>query len=120
MQTEVIYNNYINSFKYIYLQIELIFITENHTNIHEELKNLSKKDRAILELSSTAFMSFLRAYKEHQCSYIFRFDRLNLGSVAKCYALLKLPKIKETKDMTQIDFIPEVCRLFYSLLSRSS
>ena len=67
------------------------------------------QDRDLLEASSKAFISFLRAYKEHQCAYIFRFDRLNLGAVARCYALLKLPKILETrhlKDLKSIDFEP--------------
>ncbi len=72
------------------------------------MKKLSMLDRVLLEASSTAFMSFLRAYKEHQCSYIFRFDRLDIGAVAKCYALLRLPKIKETKDLKKIDFVPAV------------
>jgi ATP-dependent RNA helicase DDX55/SPB4 len=74
----------------------------------EEMKRLSMRDRALLESSSTAFMSFLRAYKEHQCAYIFRFDRLNLGAVARCYALLRLPKIKETKGVKAIDFVATV------------
>ena len=65
--------------------------------------------RSLLESSSTAYISFLRSYKEHQCSYIFRFDRLNLGAVARCYALLKLPRIKELsrlQDRESTDFIP--------------
>ena len=62
-------------------------------NILEEMQRLSVQDRELLEASSKAFISFLRAYKEHQCAYIFRFDRLCLGSIARCYALLKLPKI---------------------------
>lgn len=34
-------------------------------------------------------------YKEHTCKYIFRFDDLDLGAVARSFALLKLPNIKE-------------------------
>lgn len=74
------------------------------------MKKLSILDRVLLEASSTAFMSFLRAYKEHQCSYIFRFDRLDIGAVANCYALLRLPKIKETKDLKKINFVPAVSK----------
>jgi ATP-dependent RNA helicase DDX55/SPB4 len=37
-----------------------------------KLKQLCSLDRELLEGGSTAFMSFLRSYKEHQCSYIFR------------------------------------------------
>jgi len=81
--------------------------------ILEEMKKLSMQDRALLEASSTAFMSFLRAYKEHQCSYIFRFDRLDIGAVARCYALLRLPKIKETRDLKKIEFDSAVRTIFY-------
>ena len=79
-------------------------------SIHDEMKRLSMGDRALLEASSTAFMSFLRAYKEHQCAYIFRFDRLDIGAVARCYALLKLPVIKETRGRRKdIQFEATVC-----------
>lgn len=44
-------------------------------------------------------MSFLRAYKEHVCSYIFRFDQLDIGAVGRSYALLRLPKIPETRGV---------------------
>ena len=78
-------------------------------DILQQMHFLLIRDRELLEASSKAFISFLRAYKEHQCGYIFRFDRLNLGSVARCYALLKLPRISETrclKDLGNIDFEP--------------
>ena len=42
-------------------------------------------------------MSFLRGYKEHQCSYIFRYSALDLGAIARSYGLLRLPKIPETR-----------------------
>ena len=63
----------------------------------EEMKALAIADRAVLEAGSTAFMSFLRAYQEHLCSYIFKFADLDIGSVARGYALLRLPKIPETR-----------------------
>ena len=78
-------------------------------DILRQIQCLLKRDRDLLEASSKAFISFLRAYKEHQCAYIFRFDRLNLGSIARCYAILKLPKISETKylkHLGNIDFEP--------------
>merc|ERR1712146_814595 len=60
-------------------------------------KALNARDRTALEMGSTAFMAFLRSYKEHQCSYIFRYSELDLGSVARSYGLLRLPKIPETR-----------------------
>eukprot|EP01038_Epipyxis_sp_PR26KG_P008746 gene8746-11818_t len=68
-------------------------------NLIHEMKKLSMNDRELLESGSTAFMSFLKAYKEHICSFIFRFDRLDIGNIANGYALLKLPKIPETRGV---------------------
>lgn len=62
-----------------------------------EMKRLATLDRELLEGGSTAFMAFLRAYKEHMCSYIFRIAQLDIGAVAQSYALLRLPKIPETR-----------------------
>jgi ATP-dependent RNA helicase DDX55/SPB4 len=53
-------------------------------------------DRTLLEGGSRAFMAFLRAYKENQCSFIFRTDALDVASVAYAYGLLRLPRIPET------------------------
>ncbi len=64
----------------------------------EGLKRYVMADRALLEAGTLAFISFLRAYKENLCSFIFRLDELDIGSVARAYVLLKLPKIPETKS----------------------
>lgn len=37
------------------------------------------KDRDLFEKGKQAFVSFVRSYKEHQCSYIFQLKKLNLG-----------------------------------------
>ena len=63
----------------------------------EALKSIAMADREVLESGSTAFMAFLRAYQEHLCSFIFRFEELDIGSVARSYGLLRLPKIPETR-----------------------
>eukprot|EP00966_Prymnesium_polylepis_P017052 393512-Prymnesium_polylepis.1 len=44
------------------------------------------------ELSSSPLQ---RAYKEHQCKFIFQFEQLELGELASALALLRLPKLKE-------------------------
>jgi hypothetical protein len=81
-------------------------MSDCRSEVLKEMKLLAMKDRTILEGGSTAFMSFLRAYKEHMCSYIFRFDQLDIGAVARSYALLRLPKIPETRGVKgkPIDF----------------
>jgi hypothetical protein len=70
----------------------------------DAMKSLCAQDRDLLEGGSTGFMSFLRAYKEHQLSYIFRADRLDIGSVARSYGLLRLPRIPETRNRSLFFF----------------
>merc|ERR1719433_1167653 len=52
-------------------------------------------DRSVLLKANRAFTSFVRAYQEHQLSFLFPFKLLDLGGVATCYCLLRLPRIKE-------------------------
>lgn len=77
----------------------------NDRNILTAIRSLCLHDRDLLELGTTAFISFLRAYKENLCTYIFRMDQLNIGNVATSYSLIKLPKISETvKYRGKIEF----------------
>jgi len=62
------------------------------------IRNLCLADREILEKGTKAFTSFIRAYKEHRCAFIFRFAALDLGMLATVFCLLKLPKMPELKD----------------------
>lgn len=52
-------------------------------------------DRSVLLKANRAFTSFVRAYQEHQLSFLFPFKLLDLGGMATCYCLLRLPRIKE-------------------------
>ncbi len=67
--------------------------------LSSKIRDLSRKDRDILEKGSRAFISFVRAYKEHRCQYIFRLKELDLLAVAETFALLKLPRIPELKGL---------------------
>jgi ATP-dependent RNA helicase DDX55/SPB4 len=76
-----------------------------------EVKKEILKDRDLLDKSEAAFTSFLRAYKEHQCSFIFKFTNLNLDACAKGYSLMRHPKgvfrnftLKFTFEPEDIDF----------------
>lgn len=73
-------------------------------------------DRALLEAGSTAFMSFLRAYKEHSCSYIFRFSEIDIGSIARSYGLLRLPKIPETRGVKGREIVFDTIKIDTSLI----
>ncbi|KAF1318956.1 Dead/deah box RNA helicase, partial [Globisporangium splendens] len=64
-----------------------------------KVKELILSDRDILEKGTKAYISFVRSYKEHQCQFIFRFKELDLGAVARGFALFKLPKINELRNV---------------------
>jgi ATP-dependent RNA helicase DDX55/SPB4 len=77
------------------------------TGVLNAIKGLAMEDRDVLEKGSTAFMAFLRSYQEHLCSFIFRIEELDIGSVAKSYGLLRLPKIPETRGKKLIPIVFE-------------
>jgi len=58
-------------------------------------KRMVETDRAVMLKSTKAFLSFVRAYQEHQLPFLFPFKDLDLGSLATGYALLRLPRLKE-------------------------
>ncbi|CAE7602932.1 DDX55 [Symbiodinium sp. CCMP2592] len=58
-------------------------------------KRIVETDRAAMLKSTKAFLSFIRAYQEHQLPYLFPFKSLDIGSLATGYCLLRLPRIKE-------------------------
>lgn len=58
-------------------------------------KRVVETDRAVMLKSTKAFLSFVRAYQEHQLPFLFPFKDLDLGNLATGYALLRLPRIKE-------------------------
>lgn len=74
-------------------------------DLGERLKELAMGDRDILEKGTKAFMSFMRGYKEHECRFIFRLSALDVGSVARSFGLLKLPKIAEIRG-AKVNFAP--------------
>lgn len=67
-------------------------------NILPQIRDLVLKDRDLLEKGTKAFTSYIRAYKEHVCAFIFRFASLDLGYLATSFCLLRLPKMPELRD----------------------
>ncbi|XAR71898.1 RNA helicase [Bertholletia excelsa] len=66
-------------------------------NVVPNLRSAAKKDRDVMEKGLRAFVSFIRAYKEHHCSYIFRWKELEIGKLGMGYGLLQLPSMPEVK-----------------------
>jgi len=71
------------------------------------VRKLVLKDRDVLEKGTKAYTSYIRAYKEHHCGFIFRFASLDLGLLATSFSLLRLPKMPELRDHKNLpNFIP--------------
>ncbi|KAE8725752.1 DEAD-box ATP-dependent RNA helicase 18 [Hibiscus syriacus] len=62
-----------------------------------QMRSAAMKDRDIVEKGLRAFVSFIRAYKEHHCSYIFRWKELEIGKLGTGFGLLQLPSMPEVK-----------------------
>ncbi|PKA67265.1 DEAD-box ATP-dependent RNA helicase 18 [Apostasia shenzhenica] len=62
-----------------------------------DLRSAAKEDRDVMEKGLKAFVSYIRAYKEHHCSYIFRWKELEIGKLAMGYGLLQIPAMPEIK-----------------------
>ncbi|KAH9322425.1 hypothetical protein KI387_017064, partial [Taxus chinensis] len=67
------------------------------SNIIPQIRSAAMEDRDVMEKGLRAFVSFIRAYKEHHCSYIFRWKELEVGKLAMGYGLLQLPSMTELK-----------------------
>ncbi|AIO02012.1 ATP-dependent RNA helicase, putative [Leishmania panamensis] len=53
----------------------------------------------LLSLAARAFVSFLRAYKEHECRYIFQLQLIDLTDLTHGFGLFKIPNCGEIKRM---------------------
>jgi len=67
------------------------------------LRGRAERERELLDRGVRAFVSYVRGYKEHQCRFIFRFKELELGRLATGFALLRLPRMPETKRLSPGD-----------------
>ncbi|XP_071934456.1 DEAD-box ATP-dependent RNA helicase 18-like isoform X2 [Coffea arabica] len=66
-------------------------------DIVPQIRSAAKKDRDVMEKGLRAFVSYIRAYKEHHCSYIFRWKELEIGKLGMGYGLLQLPAMPDLK-----------------------
>ncbi|KAH9842730.1 DEAD-domain-containing protein [Rhodofomes roseus] len=58
-------------------------------------------DRGLNDKAAKAYVSFVRAYSKHEASYIFRIRDLDLVGVAKCFGLLRLPRMPELDHVSR-------------------
>lgn len=70
-----------------------------------KVKAMALADRAMFDRSMRAFVSYVQAYAKHECSLIFRIKDLDFASLARGFALLRLPKMPELRGKTFPGFI---------------
>ncbi|XP_068642560.1 DEAD-box ATP-dependent RNA helicase 18 [Aristolochia californica] len=71
--------------------------SDRTVDIVPKIRSLAKKDRDVMEKGVKAFVSYMRAYKEHHCTFIFRWKDLEVGKMAMGYGLLQIPSMPEVK-----------------------
>ncbi|KAM7305198.1 ATP-dependent RNA helicase DDX55 [Ixodes scapularis] len=70
----------------------------------EKVKKLATQDRAIYEKGVRAFVSFIQAYRKHECYLLFRIKDLDFAKLAEGFALLKMPYMPELRGKATIGF----------------
>ncbi|KAL0452690.1 UNVERIFIED_CONTAM: DEAD-box ATP-dependent RNA helicase 18 [Sesamum latifolium] len=82
--------------------------SDDAPDIIPQIRSAAQKDRDIMEKGLKAFVSFVRAYKEHHCSFIFRWKELEIGKLGMGYGLLQLPSMPEVKNhsLSTEGFVP--------------
>ncbi|MCL7037068.1 hypothetical protein MKW94_015203 [Papaver nudicaule] len=77
-------------------------------DIIPQLRTAAKKDLDVMKKGLKAFVSFIRAYKNHHLHHIFRLKELEVGKLAMGFGLLKLPSMPELKNHLLITegFVP--------------
>ncbi|BBG98092.1 P-loop containing nucleoside triphosphate hydrolases superfamily protein [Prunus dulcis] len=82
--------------------------SDDVSDVIPQIRSAAKKDRDVMEKGLRAFVSYIRAYKEHHCSYIFRWKELEIGKLGMGFGLLQLPAMPEVKhhSLSTEGFIP--------------
>lgn len=70
------------------------------------VKGYLRNEREIFQKSQIAFVSWVRAYKEHHCSYIFNLKEVDLPNLMNSFALLRIPIMPELKNI-KIEYAEE-------------
>ncbi|KAE9465155.1 hypothetical protein C3L33_02930, partial [Rhododendron williamsianum] len=82
--------------------------SDNAPDVVSDIRSAAKKDRDVMEKGLRAFVSYIRAYKEHHCSYIFSWKELEIGKLGMGFGLLQLPSMSEVKNhsLSAVGFTP--------------
>ena len=69
-------------------------------------RELARADRDVFAPSQDALVTYMRGYKEHLCSYIFRAEKLDVAALARGMGLLRLPRLSEMRGVS-VDYQDE-------------
>ncbi|KAF3942331.1 hypothetical protein ABW19_dt0207519 [Dactylella cylindrospora] len=69
----------------------------------EKLRKVVQSDRAVYEKGLQGFVSWVRSYKGHVTTSIFRIEDVDWSETAKGWALVKMPKMPELKGLPEVD-----------------
>lgn len=97
MKNELAYLRYLEQKNYELEEIKLEF---------EEI-NCKEIDKNIEELAVKAFVSYIRAYKEYQLSFLFKYQELDFDSLVKLFFLRKIPVMDELRKIKFTGFKKE-------------
>ncbi|XP_074287180.1 LOW QUALITY PROTEIN: DEAD-box ATP-dependent RNA helicase 18-like [Silene latifolia] len=67
--------------------------SDDVVDVVPQIRAAAENDRDVREKGLKAFVSFIRAYKEHQCSFISRWKELEIRKLATGFGLLQLPSL---------------------------
>lgn len=77
--------------------------SEERSGLRAEVDTLVREctlaDRAVLDASQKAFLSYIRGYKEHKCRFILKLEDVDLSAVSRAFHLLRMPKFYEFKKL---------------------
>lgn len=59
----------------------------------------------LVNMGVRAFVSFLRAYKEHECRYIFQLRRIDITDLIHSFALFTVPNCGEIRQMARLKLV---------------
>ncbi|CCW68914.1 unnamed protein product [Phytomonas sp. Hart1] len=66
------------------------------------LRRAACSNEKLLNLATRAFVSFIRAYKEHECRHIFQLQMIDLTDLTHGFGIFKVPNCGEIKRMRML------------------
>lgn len=83
-------------------------LTPIRSDVDRTVRETIMGNRAILDASEKAFLSYIRGYKEHKCMYILKLENLDINAVVHSFHLLRIPKFHEFKKLKKkLNFVKD-------------